>query len=194
MTGRRDPLNKERLLRELDALGYSDRIKAITRLGRDHLGSPEYSQLLTSLLGGGAYEARLALMGAIATLDAPVILAGLKHPMASIRNTAAGLAAKIASAEEIERELPQLSQDCRRKLLRTVALMNRQELAERLLAVVQARWGTEEAAIVLQACSAETVRARLAELGYAIKDWKSCPAAIWRWLLSISPESWRRPR
>lgn len=172
MTRRRDPLNKERLLGELDALGYSDRIKAITRLGRDHLGSPEYSQLLNSLLGGGAYEARLALMGAIATMDAPVILAGLKHPMASIRNMAAGLLPKAASAEEIERELPQLSQDCRRKLLRTVALMNRQEVAERLLPVVQARWGAGEAAIVLQACSAATVRARLAELGYAIQDWK----------------------
>ncbi|MEK4009359.1 HEAT repeat domain-containing protein [Paenibacillus sp. FSL H3-0333] len=172
MIRRRDPLTKQRLLKELDALGYSDRIKAITGLGRDHLGSPEYSQLLTSLLEDGAYEARLALMGAIATLDASVILAGLKHPMASIRNMAAGLAAQIASVEEIERELPQLSQDCRRKLLRTVALMNRQELAERLLPVVQARWGPEEAAIVLQACSAATVRARLVELGYAIKDWK----------------------
>lgn len=85
---------------------------------------------------------------------------------------AAGLLPKAASAEEIEHELPQLSQDCRRKLLRTVALMNRQELAERLLPVVQARWGPEEAAIVLQACSAATVCARLAELGYAIKDWK----------------------
>ncbi|WP_405107169.1 HEAT repeat domain-containing protein [Paenibacillus sp. FSL K6-1217] len=165
-------MNKERLLGELDALGYSDRIKTITGLGRDHLGSPEYSQLLTSLLEGGAYEARLALMGAIATLDAPVIRAALRHPMASIRNTAAGLLPKVASAEAIEGELPDLSQDCRRKLLRTVALMNRQELAERLLPVVQVRWGLEEAAIVLQACSAETVRARLAELGYAIKDWK----------------------
>ncbi|MFD2875110.1 hypothetical protein ACFTAO_02620 [Paenibacillus rhizoplanae] len=101
-----------------------------------------------------------------------MIGSALHHPMASIRNMAAGLLPKVASAEEIERELPQLSQDCRRKLLRTVALMNRQELAERLLPVVQARWGPEEAAIVLQACSAATVRARLVELGYAIKDWK----------------------
>ncbi|MFD1909750.1 hypothetical protein ACFSQ7_46070 [Paenibacillus rhizoplanae] len=124
-----------------------------------------------------------------------MIGSALHHPMASIRNMAAGLLPKVASAEEIERELPQLSQDCRRKLLRTVALMNRQELAERLLPVVQARWGPEEAAIVLQACSAATVRARLVELGYAIKDWKkSWPAAIWRWSLSASPESWKQPR
>lgn len=169
---RQNPLHKERLLKELDQLGYSDRIKRVTALGRQHLGAPEYSRLLAALLEGGVYEARLALIGAIATLDVSVILAGLKHPMASIRNTAAGLAAKAASVEEIERELPGLSPDCRRKLLRTVALMNRRELAERLLPVVQARWGADEAAIVLQACSESTVHARLAELGYAIMDWK----------------------
>ncbi|WP_238655501.1 HEAT repeat domain-containing protein [Paenibacillus piscarius] len=169
---RPNPLHKERLLKELDQLGYSDRVKRIAALGRQHLGSLEYSRLLLSLLEGGAYEARLALMGAIATLDVPVILAGLKHPKASIRNTAAGLAPQVASAEEIERELPGLAPDCRRKLLRTVALMNRLELAERLLPEVQARWGAGEAAIVLQACSAATVRARLTELGYAIIDWK----------------------
>lgn len=169
---KQDPLHKERLLQELDQLGYSDRVKRVTALGRQHLGAPEYSRLLAALLEGGVYEARLALMGAIATLDVPVILAGLKHLKASIRNTAAGLAAKVASVEEIEHELPGLAPDCRRKLLRTIALMNRQELAERLLPAVQSRWGADEAAIVLQACSETTVRTRLTELGYAIIDWK----------------------
>ncbi|NQX48344.1 HEAT repeat domain-containing protein [Paenibacillus tritici] len=172
MMVRRDPLDKQSLLKELDTLGYSDRIRTIAVLGRNHLGSPAYSRLLASLLEGGAYEARLALMGAIATLDAPILLSGLRHPMASIRNTAAGLVAKVASDEEIERELPQLSPDCRRKLLRTISLVGRQELAERLLPIVYARWGAEEAAIVLQASSAATLRTWLEAIGYAIKDWK----------------------
>ncbi|WP_342424499.1 HEAT repeat domain-containing protein [Paenibacillus sp. FSL E2-0178] len=169
---RRDPLDKQSLLKELDSLGYSDRIRKVTTLGREHLGSARYSELLASLLEGGAYEARLALMGAIATLDAPVILSALRHPLASIRNTAAGLLSKAASDEEIERELPHLSHDCRRKLLRTISQIDRQELAERLLPVVYARWGAEEAAIILQACHAATVSKWLADIGFAIRDWK----------------------
>lgn len=91
MIFKRDPLDKQSLLKELDSLGYSDRIKKVAILGRDHLGSVQYSQLLASLLEDGVYEARLALIGAIATQDDAIILSALRHPKASIRNTAAGL-------------------------------------------------------------------------------------------------------
>lgn len=172
MIFKRDLLDKQSLLKELDSLGYSDRIKKVAILGRDHLGSAQYSQLLASLLEGSVYEARLALMGAIATQDVAIVLSAQRHPMASIRNTAAGLLAKVASDADVERELPHLSHDCRRKLLRTISQINRQELAERLLPVVYAQWGAEEAAIILQACSKATVRTWLADIGYAINDWK----------------------
>ncbi|OAB44666.1 HEAT repeat domain-containing protein [Paenibacillus antarcticus] len=172
MIVKRDLLDKQSLLKELDSLGYTDRIKKVAILGRDHLGSAQYSQLLASLLEDGVYEARLALIGAIATQDAAIVLSALQHPMASIRNTAAGLLAKVALDADIERELPHLSHDCRRKLLHSISQINRQELAERLLPVVYARWGAEEAAIVLQACYTATVSKWLTDIGYAIKEWK----------------------
>lgn len=98
LTYNHDLMNKEQLLMELDSLGYSDRMKRMALLGRQHKGDADYSALLVSLLGSGtAYEAHLALTGACVVNDAHAVLFALKHPKAGVRGRAARLLPEVVT-------------------------------------------------------------------------------------------------
>lgn len=172
MMNNRDLLDKPKLLEALDSLGYTARMSTIALLGRDCKDNPAYSALLQSLLAGGFYEAQLALTGADATGDAQAVTAALRHEAAGVRKRAAGLLAKWATPAAMEEEAVRMSKECRCQLWRGISIHGRREAAERLLPLVFARWGAQEAAALLPACGEETVYRWLRTIGYSLQNWQ----------------------
>ncbi|MGV2787317.1 HEAT repeat domain-containing protein, partial [Clostridium perfringens] len=151
-------MNKEQLLMELDSLGYSDRMKRMALLGSQHKGDADYSALLVCLLESGtAYEAHLALTGAGVVNDVRAVLFALKHSKAGVRGRAAGLLPEVVTDPDfsVESEIALMSYHCRRQLLRSIVDTYRLDCADRLLPLVLARWGAQEASLLLAVCSDE---------------------------------------
>ncbi|WP_434752885.1 HEAT repeat domain-containing protein [Paenibacillus amylolyticus] len=178
MKNNHTPLSKNRVLQELDSLGYSNRMKEIARLGRKHLAvaPKDYAALLIELLDNGtAHEAHLALTGAGAVQDAQAVIHALHHPKAGVRVRAASMLAAVVidPGYGIETEVVSMSHHCRQQLLRSIVKYTRQDWAERLLPIVLERWGADEAVLLLSMCGEATVRTRLPQLGYAMKNWRT---------------------
>jgi hypothetical protein len=162
------------LLEELDSLGYGARIARVATLGRDARGSPSLSTLLAELVAGDAYEATLALVMARAAREEAALLRGLIHPSRSVRARAAAYAGTcIRDDAALERVLPELPSQTRRRVLKGVGLTRREALATRLLPSVRAHHGDSEAALLLPALDAEGVRRLLPGLAHAVRAWST---------------------
>ena len=161
---------KKSLLKELNSLGYSDRIQKIIFLAND-MDDTEYRKLLYSLLEDGQYEANLALIGATVIRDCEIVKKALVHNKNSIRIKASKLLAKYGSADEIENEISNLSYECCKKFLNTIRNLNCREKADRLFPIVYSKYGAEQARIIFPICSHEIVEKYIDEIGHEIYNW-----------------------
>ncbi|KFA86822.1 hypothetical protein [Archangium violaceum] len=166
--------SRKALLSELDSLGYGARIARVSRLGHESQGSPALTQLMDELLSGDAYEASLALELARSARDESRVLRGLTHPSSLVRARAAALAGShVQDDAALERLLPEMSPFVRRRFLKDVARAQRSALAARLLPIVLGRHGAAEAALLLPALDADTVRGLLPQLEHTFRAWRT---------------------
>jgi hypothetical protein len=184
------------LLQQLDSLSYGARLARLATIVRGGRGSAALIRLMDELLSGETSEANLALELARAARDEAPLLRALTHPSTFIRSRAAQLAGRcIRDDAALERALPDLSPDGRRRVLKSVVRARRGALAARLLPQVLARHGAQEAALLLSVLDDAALRRLLPELGHLVKSWRSLvrhnPDAVLGYLqarLSAAPE------
>lgn len=163
------------LLAELDSLSHGARMARAGTLGAKARGTEPLLKLMDALLAtGDAYQGMLALELAQAARHEAVLVRGLTHPSALVRARAAGLAgAFIQDDAALERVLPELSPDNRRRVLKGVAQARRGALAARLLPQVLARHGAGEAVMLLSVLDDASVRRLLPEIGHRLASWRT---------------------
>lgn len=101
------------------------------------------------------YERHLALVAATVARDADGIAAAARDPQPSIRSAALTAAAGtgLKLGDHVDRTATE-----RRRVYRTLRRRHVPGVADALIAVVRAEFGDEEAAALLLACGADTVR------------------------------------
>jgi hypothetical protein len=162
------------LLEELDQETHQARVSRLARLGRDERGTTQLAQLLDQLTSLGGYWHELAIAAAVSARDGQRVLAGVTDPTATVRSFAwshlveAGvdvnaMLGAVLDASTVER--------CR--LVGVIRQSGRHDLAEQLLPPLRARFGDREAAKLLVSCQEASVVELLAELDYAVANWKA---------------------
>ncbi|MFC7533321.1 hypothetical protein [Actinoplanes sp. GCM10030250] len=148
------------LLAVLDPLPHRQRLRHVAAWART---AADRAEVCADLREHGPYERHLALIAAMTSRDTEGIAAASRDPLPALRAVAldAALRAGILTTHD-------LSAADRRRLYRRVRRLRRPAVADALIRDVLASHGPGEAAAVLPACGAETVRALLPGLEHQV--------------------------
>lgn len=161
------------LLAEIDPLPYRERMRVLAGRARALSGSRDLTALLDGLYQGDRFQRQLAVFMAIVANERPVIMAALGDQDWPVQRAALGawVRSGIATSPEITRFIENASWHARRYLYQLLRRLPRLGAADELIRVVWDRFGDDEAARLLPACSAGIVARLLPELGHAAGDW-----------------------
>ena len=171
--------SKRALLREIDPLTHAARTKRVALLGRDHAGEPALEVLLREL-DANVYEWRLRVTAACAARSVAHLLAAIARPERSVRAMAiARLRLFPLDASWLGEMLESVSTADRRTL--TDALRRSRDphapvAADALIGMVHERFGDDESAALLPACSEQALRVWLPRLAHASVHWTTLAA------------------
>ncbi|MFA1545398.1 hypothetical protein [Actinomadura chokoriensis] len=161
------------LLAEIEPLPYPARVRRLAELRRS-AGRPELAALLAELGGRGHYERSTALFVASVVRDeASVahILAATRDPDASLALRATRLAVRYApEPEPLAETLTDAPSAIRAATYRAIRRHCRADLADALIGPVAERWGADEAAALLPACTPGHAAERLGPLAHAVPN------------------------
>lgn len=161
------------LLAELDPLAYPERMRMLALRARALAGTRDLGTLLDDLYCGDQFQRGIAVFMAAAGGHRHTIAAALEDPAWDVRRPAvsAWLRSGAPSAGQVAAFVAEGSWHDRRHVYRLLRRLRAAAVADELIEVVWDRFGDDEAAGVLSACSAPVVARLLPELGYAAGDW-----------------------
>ncbi|OLF16582.1 hypothetical protein BU204_15915 [Actinophytocola xanthii] len=166
-------MTARRLLESVEELPATARHRELARQARELAGTPELPALLDELHeAGGDYETRLALHLAHVGGETAFVARCLTASRPAVAGRSLGLAVRLGvDPALLVGLLPELATEARRTLYQHVRRGRAVELAEALLPAVRARFGEEEAAVLLPVCGSATVTAALPDLAFAVTGW-----------------------
>ncbi|MFF0520042.1 hypothetical protein ACFYTC_15140 [Actinomadura nitritigenes] len=173
-------MRADELLTEVEPLPFGERCRRLADL-RGRAGTPELAALLGELADGGHYERSVGLFVASAVRDE----ASLAHIARAMGDADAELACRAIrlyvqhgnGPEPFLAGLDDAPAAIRSEIYDAVRRRRRADLADALVGPVADRWGVEEAAALLPACSPPVVAERIDAFARAVPNWASLGGA-----------------
>lgn len=165
--------SKKELLKELDKIGHSQRVKKMSLLGHSERNNPLLKNLLDDLEKGDTYEESLALWAAISSCDEERLKRAIKSKSRIIRNLAAsGFFRVVRDNDFILKEIINIPKDIRIKLYKKLLLTGNSSLGSKLYTSVMQQFGYREALYLLPLCDEKIVEEHIFKYGNLINNWK----------------------